>query len=153
MAQGRGLASPSSSPSDPRDSERREREQLDTPRESGDLWSDEDVWQPRWRHSLDPGESSVPFDAGSIACSSHSLSVRAMRATTLPDAVGRADPMDFADVLLRTESDMAAIRDFEAQVEAEDEAHARAATSLRCSTRPLVLLRPAMIAGRQRWYP
>ena len=44
-----------------------------------------------------------------------------MRATTLPDAVGRADPLDFADVLLRTDSDLSAIRDYEAEVEAEEE--------------------------------
>ena len=43
-----------------------------------------------------------------------------MRATTLPDAAVRADPLDFADVLVRTESDCAAIRDFEAEVAAEE---------------------------------
>ena len=44
-----------------------------------------------------------------------------MRATTLPDAMERADPLDFADVLLRTDSDLSAIRDYEAEVEAEEE--------------------------------
>ena len=63
----------------------------------------------------------APLEEGSIVTSSHSLSVRAMRATTLPDAVGRADPLDFADVLLRTDSDLSAIRDYEAEVEAEEE--------------------------------
>ena len=67
----------------------------------------------------------VPLEEGSIATSSHSLSVRAMRAATLPDAVGRVDPLDFADVLLRTDSDLSAIRDYEAEVEAEKESERR----------------------------
>ena len=67
----------------------------------------------------------VPLEEGSIATSSHSLSVRAMRAATLPDAVGRVDPLDFADVLLRTDSDLSAIRDYEAEVEAEKDSERR----------------------------
>jgi hypothetical protein len=67
----------------------------------------------------------VPFEECSIVSSSHSLSVRSMRSASLTDAVGRADPLDFADVLLRTDSDLSAIRDYEAEVEAEEESERR----------------------------
>jgi len=85
---------------------------------------------PPWSLSEAPPEMAgpaafdhvgVPFEECSIVSSSHSLSVRSMRATTLPDAVCRADPLDFADVLLRTDSDLSAIHDYEAKVEAEEE--------------------------------
>ena len=39
--------------------------------------------------------------------------------------MGRADPLDFADVLLRTDSDLSAIRDYEAEVEAEKDSERR----------------------------
>ena len=89
---------------------------------------------PPWSLSEAPPEMAdpaafdhvgVPFEECSIVSSSHSLSVRSMRSTSLTDAVGRADPLDFADVLLRTDSDLSAIRDYEAEVEAEEESERR----------------------------
>jgi hypothetical protein len=71
-----------------------------------------------------------------------------MRATTLPDAMERADPLDFADVLLRTDSDLSAIRDYEAEVKAEEESE-RLSIEWAASMRTLDSLRDELVDAEQ----